>query len=107
LSHLPDLFDDPGWVGKFPRFLFRIDERSVDHDFEDAAGGRNQLEAGDVPFELENFLSQADRLRFIVSDRAVFDGNFHVRYGAAAGAARQPGRADAAIMQLISLMRLA
>jgi hypothetical protein len=58
--------------------LLRVDEVTVDDDFVDAAARRDQLEIGDLVFELfQQALRQTDGSRCVASLSAVFDRYLH------------------------------
>ena len=64
-------------LGEFGKYLF-----GVDKDFEAPVGEGLQLERGDALLELDqNVLRQTDGCGFVVSLRAVFNENVHVRSG--------------------------
>jgi len=68
-----------------PGLLFRIEQSVVYHYFKPPAIGRDQGDGLDLRFELvEKFSRQTGGSVSIVSDRAVFDRNFH-QHGAAPG----------------------
>ena len=55
---------------------FGINKFAVDADFESATAGRNQLERANALLEFQKLFRQTDGMRFVVSDRAVFDDDF-------------------------------
>ena len=57
-------------------FEFGMEQFSIGADFEGAAAGRNQRKRFDAVAEFENFGRQTDGLRRVVSNDAVFYGNF-------------------------------
>jgi hypothetical protein len=67
--------DDGIRLGELPRRLLRVNRLPIDRDLKHAAAGRNQLQRTDVLFEFQQFVRQTDGLRFVVSSRAIFDGN--------------------------------
>src|SRR5688572_11858845 len=57
---------------------FRVDQLSIDADFEAPAVGWNENEAFDFVFQIrDEFVGQTDRFRFVVSNLAVDDFYFH------------------------------
>ncbi len=90
-------FDDFGRVGECARFLFGVNFFLVHRHFENSATGRNQRERTDLLLELQKFIRQTDGLRFVVSERAIFNGNLHSHMGKKllAGASSSRGSVDA------------
>lgn len=67
--------DEPRLVRELPRFVLGVNEVAVHLHVEDAAPTPDQLSV-----DAERFFqtgSQTDRFRFVVSDAAVGDGDFH------------------------------
>jgi hypothetical protein len=76
LFDLLDRADDGVKVGPVARLQFRVHEVAVGPDFESAAAGRNERERFDAFAKIKNFGRQTDGLGRVVSNDAVFDGNF-------------------------------
>jgi hypothetical protein len=89
-------------LGKLAALQFGIDGFAVDRDLETTAARRNQLQRADALLQFKEFFRQTDGMRFVVSDRAVFNGDFQTHKRANARArktARQafrPATVDAA-----------
>ena len=72
------LADHGGLVREFAGTQFRIDEFAVNCKFKRAPIGGFEFEAGNATFVFgKNLAGQTDRLRFVVSRRAIAKVNFH------------------------------
>jgi hypothetical protein len=72
----PDQLEDGVGLRKLPGLEFGMDGLSIDAHLERAAAGWDEPHRSDPLLELEEYGCQTDSLRFIVSSRAIFDGNF-------------------------------
>jgi hypothetical protein len=78
LDSLGDAREDGLFVGEFTGFKLRVDQFAVHSDFEATTNGGNEREIVDLLFEVREQLGcQTDSLRFVPSDRAVFQFQIH------------------------------
>jgi hypothetical protein len=73
----PDGFNDGFWLRELPGFQLGVDQLAVHLHFETPTSGRDELYRADTLFEFEEFFRQTDGVRFVVSDRAIFNRDFH------------------------------
>jgi hypothetical protein len=76
-----NLLDKCVFVRELARLQLRINELSINGQFETTAAGRLQLQPGDfllVPFQ--HLLRQTDGFRFVISGSAVAQVNLHRRF---------------------------
>ena len=77
-NSLTHLADHGSLVGEFARTQLRVDEFTIDRKFKRAPIGGFEFEAGNAAFVFgENLAGQTDRLRLVVSRRAIAKVNFH------------------------------
>lgn len=76
VSHLPDLGRQGIKVGVTAGLFLAVDELSVDHDLEDAAGAGDEDDFGDAfRSERAQLGRQTGGARLVISHLAVFDGD--------------------------------
>ncbi|SRR6266511_952337 len=93
-----DGFDNRVEVRKLARLQFGIDLFPMEADLKGAAAGRDEFQRTDSLLKRQDFLRQTDGLRFVVSSRAIFDGDFRIHncvlwrtIGDARRSVKQPG----------------
>ena len=68
------------FIGKFAGFEFRVNQISIERDFETSAPRGDQFHVLDLLLESGQELArQTDGFRFVVSDRTVLELDIHVR----------------------------
>ena len=72
----PHCFDDGIGIGELSRLQLRVDVLSIDGDLETPAARRHERQRTNVLFQLEQLVRQTDGMRLVVSNAAVFDGDF-------------------------------
>ena len=68
-----DFTHNRGGIGEFAGRDLGMNLLSINGDFEDAAGGRNQLQRRNTMLEFEQFVRQTDGMRLVVSSGAILD----------------------------------